>query len=129
MDTYLTIKQAAQVAHISEPNLYQILRSGKIRSVMTQTGEILVSEQDIRCQPTRDQFAHLDGHGIGLREASEKYGVGHTTIGRWVQRGWIAVIQRGVRGQRMLVDEADVAYRSALYLLDPGRGKRTDKLS
>ena len=127
MDTFIPLTTASQITHIPEPGLHQLIHVGKIRSVMTQTGEILVAEKDIQAQPTRETFAHLVGQGIGQREAGEKYGVRQTTISRWVHSGRIKVIQSGTRGQKMLIDEADVAYESARYLINPGRGRRTDK--
>ena len=32
--------------------------------------------------------------GISLREAERKYNVDHSTLSRWVQRGWVKVIER-----------------------------------
>ena len=54
---------------------------------------------------------HLKGVGVGVGEASEKYGVGFSTIFRWYQKGLIGEIERvTVQGrEKILLDECDVA--------------------
>ena len=61
-------------------------------------------------------------NGIGLREASAKYGIPHANLSRWVHAGLIRVLQRPEkRGQPMLVYEADVAELASQY--QPGRSR------
>ena len=79
----------------------------------------LISEDQLKMNlPKHDradyqQFEHLKGVAIGLREAGRKYGVTYPTISRWVKIGYIALL--GKNGQRSLLDEADVAYCSWIY--------------
>lgn len=32
--------------------------------------------------------------GISLREAERKYNIDHSTLSRWVRRGWVKIIER-----------------------------------
>lgn len=60
--------------------------------------------------------------GIGLREASRKYGVPLTTLHGWVRAGLIRVLERPARrGQPMLVYERDIAEMAPRYT--PGRSR------
>jgi predicted site-specific integrase-resolvase len=60
--------------------------------------------------------------GIGLREASRKYGVPDSTLSHWVRAGLIRKIQeRQKRGQPLLLYEADVKQLAAKY--KPGRSR------
>ena len=91
-----------------------------------------MSETDIRAQLPREEqpeyklHADLKGIGIGIREGARKYNLSHQTISQWVEKnilhslGTISV--RG--GQRLLVDEADLAYCAEIYHRNPGQGKR-----
>jgi hypothetical protein len=101
---------------------------GKIRAVMLNNS-ILVSEAALMAdlpkeeRPEFRKFAHLRGKGIGLREAGRKYSINSMTLSEWVKRGYIQKI--GMQGaQKMLLDEADVAYASEIYHTNPGQGKR-----
>jgi hypothetical protein len=61
-------------------------------------------------------------NGIGLREASRKYGIPDTTLSGWVGRGLIRKVQeRQKRGQPVLLYEPDVATLAASYT--PGRSR------
>jgi len=55
-----------------------------------------------------EQFRDLLGRGITLQEASEKYGVPYITLYRWIQQGYVPVLDR--QGRRLLVDEGHVAF-------------------
>jgi predicted site-specific integrase-resolvase len=129
VDTYLPIIDAANAAHTTPDELFRLIQSGKIKPAMLNTGVLLVNKRDL---PTRREDSkeyqavqHLRGIGIGLRQAEEKYNVPYQTISRWVNRGLVARISGETqRGQRVMVDEADVAYCAELYKRDPGRGKR-----
>ena len=131
MDTYLPIQEAANFANMTIDELYNLISSGKIgASMLATTGTLIVkrSELPVRREDTAEwaQVAHLQGVGIGIRQASVKYNIGAATLGRWVDRGLVHRLSGEVlRGQRLLVDEADVAYYAILYHRDPGQGKKT----
>jgi hypothetical protein len=61
--------------------------------------------------------------GIGIREASRKYGVPGRTISRWVARGLIRVLVAAEnRGQATLIYEPDLIAILPQYSGRPGRG-------
>jgi hypothetical protein len=60
----------------------------------------------------RDDFEHLRGQKIGVRESSKKYGISSKTVSRWAKAGYINKLDRGYR---LYLDEADVAYCAAVY--------------
>jgi len=122
MDTYLTIEEAAKHAKRSEPYLNQLAQVGKIKSIRTKSGEIMVSEKDIEDLQKKD-FAELEGSEISMGDAERKYNVPHQTISRWKANGYIRVIRK--EGQKVIMNEADVARLVEAYKTNPGQGKWT----
>ena len=60
---------------------------------------------------------HLEGESVGVYEARDKYGISVTSLYRWIRRGYVRVVRDnrgGGRGQKRLLNEADVAYASLL---------------
>lgn len=123
MDTYLPISEAARKVHVSIENLNALAQLGKIKAIMAH-GEILLLESDVMSQQPRENFAHLEGQPIGIGEAARKYGVTQPTVSNWKNRGYLRVIRQV--GQKIFVDESDVAYMAANFLSHPGSGRRTD---
>lgn len=126
MDNYLPMTDAAELINISVDDLNQLVRRGKIKAAKF-SGEILVKEDDVLSTLAREErpefkaVAHLIGVPINLREAGRKYGIPGPTISRWVKKGLIAKI--GQNGQRVLLDEADVAYCATIYKTSGSQGK------
>jgi transposase len=58
------------------------------------------------------RVSHLDGKPIGLREAIEKYDISMSTVYRWIDKGYVRVLEEGGvgRGNKRLLNEADMAY-------------------
>lgn len=131
MDIYLPIDAAAAAAHMTKGELNHMIESGRIKPAMLATGVLLVKQSEIpRREETEDYraVAHLRGVGIGLRQGAEKYGVNNVTISNWVARGLIRRLSgETMRGQRVMIDEADLAYCAAIYKRNPGQGKSTLK--
>lgn len=129
MDTFIPLQDA--VAEIGHEALEKLIASGKIKPAMLATTGILLvkrSELPVRREdsPEWAEVAHLRGIGIGVRQAAEKYGLVHTTITRWIDRGLVRRISgETIRGQKVLIDEGDVAYCAMVYRKNPGQGKRT----
>ena len=126
MENLISIFDAAQKFSKSQENLHNEIESGKLGAAM-YNGATLVFESHLMADLSKIQrpeylkFAHLKGVGIGMGEAGRKYGVNSITIHRWVKRGLIAVI--GHQGkQKVLIDEADMAYCAEIYHHDPGQG-------
>lgn len=131
MDTYIPITDAARIANKSVPELQELIKVGTIKGA-NYNGVLIVSIETIPIDREQtDEYravSHLRGVGIGVNQASKKYGVNYVTIGGWVRRGLIRRLSgETVRGQRVLIDEADVAYLCQIYRRNPGQGKRTLK--
>lgn len=131
MDIYLPISDAANRTGISIDRLHDLIRAGRIKAAMMTTGVELVSEQDILQPLCREDTAeyrsvsHLRGTAIGMRQAMKKYKLSIAFLSRWTTKGLIRRLSgETMRGQRVMVDEADVAYCSLVYHANPGQGKR-----
>lgn len=121
MDIYMTIPEASRFSRISENSLYELIRSGRIKTVMLSTGAILLKKSDIQPQwPSNIEdweeyqpFAIYAGEGISLSEAERLYGIPKQTLSRWANKGMIKRI--GICGRSLLVDRAQVATLASLY--------------
>ncbi len=92
---------------------------------------MVVSEEEVRGEaieqkglrkedlPEWKQFAHLSGKPIGIGEAARKYKLLCPTVSMWVSRGLIKKI--GQKGQKVLIDEQDIAYCEFIYRLYGGK--------
>jgi hypothetical protein len=88
-------------------------------------GEVVVSEEEVRSEaietnglrkedlPEYKKHAHLQGNPIWISEAGRKYGILQPTLSKWVRVGIIKIIGR--EANRILLDEADVAYCAEIY--------------
>ncbi|MFN7037584.1 MAG: hypothetical protein ACK4SN_14595 [Bellilinea sp.] len=102
----------------------QLVEKGKIRAGVI-AGEMVVSEDEVRGEaiqekglrkedlPEYQKHAHLKGQAIWIRKAEEKYGIPNQTLWRWMKSGIIRYL--GKSGNKVLVDEADVAYCNEIY--------------
>lgn len=116
MKIYKTLQDAAEKYNIEPERLQELVDQGEVRSGMLGD-ELIVLEDDVRTcvaerDVTREQFKHLEGVEIGVNQAAIKYRFTGVTIADWVKRGKIRLIRQ--RGNRKLINEADVAYARAL---------------
>jgi len=116
MKIYKTLQDAAEKYNIEPERLQELVDQGEVRSGMLGD-ELIVLEDDVRTcvaerDVTREQFKHLEGVEIGINQAAIKYRFTGVTISDWVKRGKIRLIRQ--RGNRKLINEADVAYARAL---------------
>lgn len=132
---FISIPEAARRLGLPARDLYRMVDAGKIKAAEIN-GETVVSEESVEKRvpqnspvkkedlPEYRKYAHLKGVGIGIAEASRKYGLNFSTLRRWTLRSVIARI--GQDGQKILIDEADVAYAATLYRKRGGgkQGKR-----
>ncbi len=128
LDSLVPIETAARRVNLPISMLRGWIEAGKIKAAMYGDA-LLVSEADLMASVPKEErpeylkFASLRGHGISSYEAERKYGVRSATISRWYRSGYIAKI--GEQGaQKILLDEADVAYCVEIYRKNPGQGKR-----
>lgn len=59
----------------------------------------------------RENFAHLEGVALTLREAEERFGIPAHTIYQWARKGYVRILRQGTsKAKPTLVNAADVAY-------------------
>jgi len=76
--------------------------------------------------PNEAKFAHLEGVGIHVSEASRKYKINLSTISTWVSKGYIRVIR--MERNKKILNERDVAFIVALFQVNPGQGSKVVKM-
>jgi hypothetical protein len=135
LPTFLPFSEAARKYGMEEAHLRQLIEKGKIRAGVV-AGEMVVSEEEVQKRAEQEQgsgikkenlpeyqkHAHLQGVGIGIAEAARKYDIPTTTLFQWVQRGVISRIGR--EGQKVLLNEQDVAYCWEIYQKVGVKGRR-----
>ena len=126
---FISQAEAARRFHLNPEKLRALVESGDVRAVRVGK-EMALAEEDLKValgikrQELWARVKHLDGVPIGLGEACAKYGLSSPSIYRWIERGYVRVLddQRGGgRGRKRLLNEADVAYAA---LVAKERGKR-----
>ncbi len=99
---YIPIDQAIKHYPISRAALTQAIQTGKMRAVKVD-GSIAVAEEDMKILAIELDDS-LAGKPIRALEAAEKYNVTHASINRWVNAGYIPIIDQ--RAGYLVVDEA-----------------------
>jgi excisionase family DNA binding protein len=126
LPTLIPISEAARKYGLDEAHLRTLVEKGKIRAAMVG-GEVVVSEDEVKKRAEKEngngekkenlleyqKNAHLQGVGIGIAEAARKYNLAFSTVQNWVKVGYVKKIRQ--EGQKILVDEADVAYCNEVY--------------
>jgi len=124
LPVFIPLSEAARKYGLDEDYLRQMVERGKIRAAMV-AGEMVVSEEEVRGEAIEvkalrkedlqeyQMYAHLKGVAIWIRKAEEKYGIPNQTLWRWMKAGIITYL--GKSGNKVLVDEADVAYCNEIY--------------
>ena len=127
MDNFIPLTQAAQTYRIPVQLLQELVRIGTIKAAQID-GDVYLSEADMIDQtlpkterPEYKKYASLAGIEISLNVAADKYTVNKQTLSRWVAKGYIAILRRD--GQKVFLDEADVAYCAEVAKARPGAGK------
>lgn len=123
MESYLPIYEAANITRRTVFDLKELAENGKIKSVMLNNDILLRVSDVMAMQPTED-YSDLEGQPIGIGEAARKYHIHQQTISRWKDKGLVRVISQV--GQKIMINEADIARMAKYYLSRPGRGRRTD---
>jgi predicted site-specific integrase-resolvase len=129
LDTLIPLPEAARKFGLAEASLRALVEKGTIKAGKLPTGEIVVSEQDALSQkptpkeelPEYKKHVHLKGHATWISEAGRTYGISSQTILQWTRAGIIRVL--GKDGNKVLLDEADVAYCAEIYRQRGGQGK------
>ncbi len=126
LPTFLSLSEAAQKYELEEEHLRLLIETGKIRAgIIPDSNEVLVSEEEVRNEaievkglhkedlPEYQRHVHFKGTGIGINEAAKEFKVPYVTIYRWMETG--VITQLGRKGQKVLIDKADVAYSAEIY--------------
>jgi hypothetical protein len=106
-----------ELEKLGQKRLINLVNRGII-SVMTAYPITMTTKTDL---PEYQRHAHLKGHPISIGNASRKYGIPQPTISRWVSRGIITKL--GMDKNRVLIDEADIAYCAEIRSQNPGAGR------
>ena len=135
LPTFLPLPEAALRFGMTEAILYKRVEAGTIAAGILSDGEIVVSKDYIVPKANnandindrlrtirREDFEHLRGETITVTEAADKYRIHRDTILEWAKQKYIAVLKPGYR---MQIDEADVAYCSAILAVRKQTGIRT----
>jgi len=138
----LPLEEAAAQTGLDVATLRNLVEQGKVMAGTLPSGEIAVAVQEgkvvekVETNGTQEQrprrkedtpeyqaVAHLKGRPIWISAAARKYGLNHQTLLNWVKRG---IVRRlGREKNRVLLDEADVAYCATIYHKRGGkRGQR-----
>ena len=125
LDRFITLSEAAQRMRTSVKETRSMIKSGKIKGGLLPDGAMVVSEDTLPKRkedlPEYKMFAHLSGMGIGIAEAARKYDIATSTMHRWSKSGYIQKL--GQNGQKILLNEQDVAYCSKIYHRSGRQGK------
>jgi len=134
LPTYIPLPEAARKYGLAEARIRALVESGTIKAAMVgdtvvvQESEVQHSGKPLHKEdlPEYKAVEHLRGTGVGVGEASEKYGIGFSTIFRWYQKGLIGEVERVMvqGGEKILLDECDVAYCVSVYRKIGGQGRR-----
>jgi len=129
LDRFITLSEAAQRMRTSVKETRSMIKSGKIKGGLLPDGAMVVSEDTIpkRKEKSKEdlleykRYKKLNGVGVWISEASRKYNIPTTTLYQWFQKGYIKNIGRD--GQKVLLNEQDVAYCAGVYEKHKGKGK------
>lgn len=126
LDRFISLSEAAQRMRVSVKETRAMINSGKIKGGILPDGAMVVSEDTL---PKKKEdlseykkYSHLNQVGIGIGESAKKYSIPKTTLFHWFEKGYIKSVGRN--GQKVLLNEQDVAYCAGIYEKNKGQGKR-----
>ena len=132
LDRFITLSEAAQRMRTSVKETRSMIKSGKIKGGLLPDGAMVVSEDTLpkskndlqKKEDLREykKYTNLNGIGIGVNQASKNYGIPYTTLYQWFQKGYIKSVGRD--GQKVLLNEQDVAYCADIYRKVGSQGRR-----
>ena len=126
LDRFITLSEAAQRMRTSVKETRSMIKSAKIKGGLLPDGAMVVSEDTL---PKRKEdlseykkYSHLKGVGIGINQAARNYVIPKTTLYQWYKKSYIKSVGRN--GQKVLLNEQDVAYCAGVYHLFSSQGRR-----
>ena len=126
LPTFIPTTEAAHQLGVSEARLQRMIEAGEVKAASI-SGETVVSEASIRELTPKEQLpeyirhANLKNTSIWIRDAARKYDIPNPTIVRWVSKGIISRL--GTDKNKVLIDQADMAYCAEIYHTHRGQGK------
>ena len=127
LPTFISTEEAAHQLGVSEARLRRMINTGEIKTASVN-GETVVSEASVRELTPKEQLpentrqASLKNTSIWISNAARKYDIPNPTIVRCVSKG---IIRRlGTDKNKVLIDQADMAYCAEIYHAHRGQGKR-----
>ena len=126
LPTFISTTEAAHQLGVSEARLQRMIEAGEVKAASI-SGETVVSEASIRELTPKEQLpeyirhANLKNTSIWIRDAARKYDIPNPTIVRWVSKGIISRL--GTDKNKVLIDQADMAYCAEIYHTHRGQGK------
>jgi hypothetical protein len=116
----MTTLTPTDLDQFTKAGLKNLVKRGIVRVSM----DITLTELETMTKdelPEYQKHTKLIGKSISISEAARKYKIPNGTVVRWVQRG---IIRRlGTEKNRVLIDEADVAYCAEIRSQNPGAGR------
>ena len=124
----LPVEIAAEQLGLSVDELRERAQSGMLKLYITHVDGRKIEMVQMPDRPLRKEdlpeykkHAHLAGVPTWISQAARDFGIPHQTISKWVKKGIIRVL--GKRGNKTLIDSADVAYCAEIYRRRRGRGR------
>jgi len=118
---WLTVAEAAQKYGVDVLVLEKLAKDGVIGSKISAQDEVLVLEDEVKevaQRLDRRQWEHMRNRPITASDAERHYGLSKNYYARWGREGYIHKL--GEDGWRVWLDEADVAYATALAEVSGG---------
>jgi excisionase family DNA binding protein len=126
LPTFISTEEAAHLLGVSQARVRRMIEAGTIKAA-NFSGVTVVSKASIRELTPKEQLpeyirnAHLKNSPIWISDAARKYDIPNPTIVRWVSKGIIRRI--GTDKNKVLIDQADMAYCAEIYHSNRGQGK------
>jgi len=114
---WIALKDAARQYALEEALLERLAREGLVRSGML-ADELHLAVEDVEpiaARLKKSNFEHLESHPIEAPRAAKKYNLPYGSLLNWTRQGYIRRV--GSRKRPVLLNEADVAYTSALAVV------------
>ena len=111
LETFISLEEAAQKYGLHVRLLNQLVENGEITAGLVDH-KIVIAESEVvsfvkKTVGDGKKYAALEGKPIRVSKAAQKYQIPSGTLSRWVNRGYIRVMERGPK--LCVLNEADVA--------------------
>ncbi|MBI5648998.1 MAG: hypothetical protein HZC40_00875 [Chloroflexi bacterium] len=108
-DNFITLSDAAKKYNVAPELLTLLIKDGKIKAVKIG-GQFAVPERKVKpfARPKHNRDSQSNGErALNLAEAKREFGIGRTSLWRWIKEGRIQVLNPGTK-RGFLLREDDV---------------------